>query len=119
MYQERFMRLAQAYGPKGVEFVYIYPNRNDSPEHEQAFHKEKNLGGRLIDDRGGRLAGLFKAEKTTEVFLADKKGAIVYHGAVDDSRNDDTAVQKRYVATALDELLAGKPVTITVSPVDA
>ena len=43
----------------------------------------------------------------------------MYHGAVDDSRNDDTAVQKRYVATALDEILAGKPITTPASLVDA
>ncbi len=117
-YTERMGQLERAYHPKGVDFVYLYPNREDTAEIQRAFHTEKKLGGTLIDDQGARLAKLLAARRTTEVFLVNKDGTIVFHGGIDDSR-DGTAVTQRYLATALDETLAGKPVTTTASQVFA
>jgi hypothetical protein len=117
-YSERFKQLAETYSPKGVDFVYLYPNRNDTSEAKRDFHKTKQLGGRMIDDQGGKLAQEFRAQRTSELFLTDKQGKIVYHGAVDDSR-DANAVKQRYLATALDELLAGKPIATPASQVFA
>ena len=117
-YVDRFKDLERTYGPKGVEFVYLYPNGNDTHDVQLTFHKEKGFKGPLIDDHGARLAGLFKAKRTTEIFVADKRGAIVFHGAVDDSR-EPRAITKRYLAPALDEILAGKPVTTPTSDVFA
>ena len=42
----------------------------------------------------------------------------MYHGAIDDAR-DPAAVKQRYLATALDELLAGKAITTASSQVFA
>ena len=42
----------------------------------------------------------------------------MFHGAVDDSR-EPKAITKRYLAPALDEVLAGKPVTTPTSDVFA
>jgi len=117
-YADRFKQLAQTYGSKDVDFLYIYPNNNDTSEAKLAFHKDKQLGGRLIDDQGARLARLFNAQRTSELFLADKNGVVVYHGALDDSR-DPNAVKQHYLATALDEVLAGKPVITASSQVFA
>jgi thiol-disulfide isomerase/thioredoxin len=117
-YLGRFKQLEQEYGPKGVDFVFIYPNSNDTSDAKRAFHRDNKLGGRMIDDKGAHLATLFKAQRTSELFLADKSGMIVYHGAVDDSRDPNT-VQKHYVADALNELLAGKPITLAASQVFA
>ncbi len=117
-YAERFKQLAETYSPKGIDFVYLYPNRNDTPEAKRDFHKTKQLGGRMIDDQGGKLAQEFRAQRTSELFLADKQGKIVYHGAVDDSR-DPNAVKQHYLAAALDELLAGKQIAMPASQVFA
>jgi len=117
-YAERLQQLERDYGPKGVAFVYIYPNRDDSLEEKLAFHEEKHLGGRLIDDQGARIATLLGAQRTSEVFVADEKGDIVFHGAVDDSR-DPKSTGRSYLAPALDETLAGKPVVTPFSQVFA
>jgi hypothetical protein len=48
------------------------------------------------------------------MFVIDKKGLLVYAGAIDDNNTaDKEAVKtaKNYVAVALDETLAGKPVS--------
>jgi thiol-disulfide isomerase/thioredoxin len=117
-YTERLARLQKDYAPKQVDFVYIYPNREDTLPSKLAFHKEKNLGSRLIDDQGGRVARLLGAKRTSEVVLTDAKGTIVYRGAIDDAR-DAAAVKQRYLANALDETLAGKAVAVTTTPVQA
>jgi len=117
-YADRFKELERTYGPKGVDFVYLYPNGNDTHDVQLGFHREKGFTGALIDDHGARLAGLFKAKRTTEIFVVDTHGTIVFHGAVDDSR-EPRAITKRYLAPALDEILAGKPVTTPTSDVFA
>ena len=117
-YIERFRGIEQQFGPKGVQVIYIYPNGDDVHDVKIAFHRNAKLSGKLVDDQGGRLAKLFKAERTSELFLADKKGNIVFHGAVDDDR-DATKVDKHYLADALNEVLASKPVTVAFSKVFA
>jgi thiol-disulfide isomerase/thioredoxin len=117
-YAERLTQLEMAYKPKGIDFIYIYPNREDTSEAKVAFHGEKKFTGRLIDDQGAKLARLFNAQRTSELFLVDKDGVIVYHGAIDDSR-DPGAVKEHYLADALDQLLAGKPITTASSQVFA
>jgi hypothetical protein len=117
-YIERFKQIEQAYAKKGVDFIYVYPNREDTPEAKLAFHKEHQFHGRLIDDQGGRVARALQAQRTSELILVDKTGTILFRGAVDDNK-DPNAVQRRYVTTALDEHLAGKPVTTPVSQVFA
>lgn len=117
-YAERLVQLEKTYGPKGVDVIYLYPNSEDASGAQLAFHDEKRFTGKLIDDHGARLARLLNAQHTTELFLVNKDGTIVYHGAIDDSRDPD-AVKQRYLVTALDETLAGKPVTTTSSQVFA
>jgi hypothetical protein len=117
-YAGHLKELEQTYRTKGVDFVYLYPNANDTSDAKLAFHKEKQLGGRLIDDKGGQVARLFKAQRTTEVFVTNAKGIVVYHGAIDDAR-DPNSKKQQYLAPALDETLAGKPVTTSASQVFA
>lgn len=118
-YAERLKELDRTYHAKGVQFVYIYPNRDDSLGAKLAFHREHEFTGPLIDDQGARIAVMFGAQRTTEVFVVNRDGLIVYHGAVDDSKDNPNAVKQRFVATALDETLAGKPVTTATSFVSA
>ncbi len=117
-YTGRLSELTKTYGKKGVDFIFIYPNRGDAGDPMTTFHKQKQLGGRYVDEPGARLAQLFGAQRTSELFVADKNGMIVYHGAVDDSR-DPSAVKQRYLATALDEVIAGKKVSTAQSDVFA
>jgi hypothetical protein len=117
-YLGRMRDLERTYRPKGVDFVYIYPNRSDSSEAKTEFHKASNLTGPMIDDQGGKVARALAAERTTEVLLVAKDGQILYRGAIDDSR-EPTKVGDRYLATALDEHLAGKAIAKTTTDVNA
>jgi peroxiredoxin len=117
-YAERFQKTAAEYGAKGVRFVYLYPNREDTPEMQLRFHQGKQLGGLLVSDTGGSLARQFGARRTTEIFLADRSGQVVFHGGLDDHR-DPGSVQQRFLVQAIDELQAGKAVSAPTSAVFA
>ena len=69
----------------------------------------------LMDDPGtvGRAYG---AKTTPHMYIIDSRGQVVYNGAIDDKRSTDPAdikTSKNYVAAALDEMKAGKPVSVS------
>jgi peroxiredoxin len=67
----------------------------------------------LID--ADSATGMKYAAKTTpHMFVIDPKGQIVYAGAIDDKRStrlEDTKTATNYVRVALNEAMAGKPVS--------
>ena len=68
----------------------------------------------LIDETSS--AGRAYAARTTpHMFVIDREGKVVYAGAIDDKRSANPADAKtanNYVRAALNESLAGKPVTV-------
>lgn len=108
-YLGRLAELEKAYADK-VDFVYLYPNRTDPPEGIEAFHKQHELTGPLFIDKGAQVAAMLGRSKTAEVVVVGKDESIVYAGAIDDNK-DESAVTRKHLAIALDEHLAGKPVS--------
>jgi hypothetical protein len=50
------------------------------------------------------------------MYIIDPGGKLVYAGAIDDKRStnpEDVKTAKNYVAAALDEMKAGKPVSVS------
>lgn len=109
-YLERIAALEKRYGKK-VDFIYLYPNRTDTPEAKREFHAEHGFAGPLIDDQGATITLQMRVGRTAEVVLAARDGTIVYRGAIDDSK-DPAKVTREHAAIAIDEHLAGKPVTL-------
>ena len=69
-------------------------------------------------DPDGVLGHLYDARATPHMVVIDAKGVVAYMGAIDDKRSTDLAdvkIAKNYVAAALDELAAGKPVTVAAT----
>jgi peroxiredoxin len=67
-------------------------------------------------DEPGAMGKAYGAKTTPHMYIIDPSGKVVYNGAIDDKRStnpEDVKTSKNYVAAALDELKAGKPVTIT------
>jgi len=67
----------------------------------------------LIDDNGA-VGRLFDAKTTPHMFIIDKDGKLAYMGAIDDdaSAKGGANAKVNYVAQALDELKAGKEVSV-------
>jgi hypothetical protein len=55
------------------------------------------------------------SERTPEVFLFDRNRQLVYHGAIDDSRDED-AVSQHYLRHALDAVLSGQEPVLSETP---
>jgi hypothetical protein len=69
---------------------------------------------RYLMDEPGTMGVAYGAKTTPHMYLIDGSGKVIYNGAIDDKRSADVAdvkTAKNYVAAALDELKAGKPVS--------
>jgi len=93
---------------QNIIWLAIDSTHNMKPEDNQAFMKEKGVTRPVLDDREGTVGKAFKARTTPHMFIIDKDGKVVYDGAFDNQTKGDQYVN--YVAKALDELKAGKPV---------
>jgi len=118
-WEDRLMALARDYAARGLAVVAV--NSNDVirfPEDSFGRMKERaeDLGFPFdyLFDGGQALAHTLGAERTPEVFLFDEARRLRYHGAIDDSRDDET-VQQNYLRDAIEALLTGEepPVTET------
>lgn len=69
----------------------------------------------VLTDTDGRVGRSYGARTTPQMVIVDAQGRVAYTGAIDDIRSAnpaDTRSAKNYVAQALGELRAGKPVSV-------
>jgi thiol-disulfide isomerase/thioredoxin len=109
-YNQRMESLYKDYSARGVKFVFVNANYNEPAQEVRDHAKQAGFTFPVYKD-SGNVADLFKAQVTPETYVIDKSGAIVYHGSIDDSQNE-ARIKKQGLRAALDEVLAGKPVTI-------
>ncbi len=112
--------LQKAYTQKGVVWLSI----NSSAEGKEGFYsasetnsKMQEKGGSpsaILLDSDGKVGKLYGAKTTPHMFIVNPDGNLIYQGAIDDKSSfdpADIAVAKNYVQAALEEAMAGKPVT--------
>jgi peroxiredoxin len=69
-------------------------------------------------DPEGNVGHLYEARATPNMVVIDRNGRVAYMGAIDDTpstRLADVKTAKNYVAAALDEIAAGRPVSVAVT----
>ena len=69
-------------------------------------------------DPDGVVGRLYDARATPHMVVIDRTGRVVYMGAIDDTpstRLADVKTAKNYLVAALDEIAAGRPVTIAAT----
>ncbi len=111
-WEGRMVALQADYAERGVRFVAV--NSNDAGRHpEDSFEqmvKHASQAGYNFDylhAPAQTVARALGAERTPEVFLFDRDRQLVYHGAIDDSR-DERTVRTQYLRDALEAALAGE-----------
>jgi alkyl hydroperoxide reductase subunit AhpC len=115
-YEKRFKALEDEFRSKGVDFLWVFPNKTETLEEKQDWMKKLGLKGPMIDDTGAAIAKALECKNTSQAILTDKEGNIVFRGGLDDNR-DEAAVKQRFLADAIKETLAGKKVTTTTARV--
>jgi hypothetical protein len=119
-WEGRMKSIQADYHDRGVVLVAI--NSNDPDRYpEDSFAEMRRRAEReafnfdyLWDDDQSVVRAL-AAERTPEVFVFDSGRRLVYHGAIDDSR-DDTAVTRHYLRDALDAVLEGREPPVAETP---
>ena len=109
-YKGRVGALGKEFGGKGVTFVTINSNKTE-PAAEVAEDAKKNgFAFPVLKDEGNRVADLYDAQHTPQVYVVDPKGALVYTGRIDEKMDDPEHVASPDLRDALEAILAGKPV---------
>ncbi len=109
-YNSRMEKLYQEYKDKGVAFIGINSNKQESVEEIKEHAKKNNLNFVILKDVNNVIADKFKASVTPEVFVLNSDFEILYHGRIDDSRKEEE-VKSEDLKNALNEILAGKKVS--------
>ncbi len=108
-------------GGKDVVWLTVNSTNKSSSEFKtgaqmNAWMKEKNAAPKaVLIDATSDAGRAYDAKTTPQMFVVDPSGKIVYAGAIDDKRSareSDRRTANNYVRAALNESLAGKPVTV-------
>jgi peroxiredoxin len=118
--QERTIAISKYATENKVGVIILNSNEalrgdDDSYAAMQAYAKEQGYQWNYVVDKGHEVADAFGANRTPECFLFDKNLKLVYHGAIDNSASDATAVTRIHLQEAINEMIAGKEVAVKES----
>ena len=118
--QQRTREICQYAMDHGIGVVLINSNEaqrddDDSFEAMKAYSSEQGYKWNYLVDERSTMADAFDAKRTPESFLFNKESVLVYHGATDDNPTDPGNVKRQHLKAAMDEMLAGKEVTVKTS----
>jgi peroxiredoxin len=111
-YNERMVHLYKEYAAKGIAFVGINSNKQENVEEIKKHATEHGFSFPVLKDNNNVIADKLAASVTPEIFVLNKKFDVLYHGRIDDSRRASD-VKSDDLRIVLDELLAGKRVTVS------
>jgi len=121
LYAPALAKMAKEYESKGVTFLGINANRQDSITEIASYAERHGVRFPMLKDVGNVVADRMGALRTPEVFLLDEQRKVRYWGRVDNKygvgyiRDNATREDLRI---AIDELLAGKKVSILITESD-
>jgi peroxiredoxin/mono/diheme cytochrome c family protein len=119
LYAPRLVELAADYKARGVAFVAVDSNQQDSVTELAHYVEEHKFDFPVLKDVGNVIADQLGAVRTPEVFVLDNDRVVRYWGRIDDQYGfldkgvayQKSEPQRRDLVAALDEVLAGKPVS--------
>jgi peroxiredoxin len=112
-------RFQQDLGAKGVVWLTVSssaPGKSGHVTADQAETVRTDLGMKssaLVLDESGAIGKAYGARTTPHMFVIAADGKLAYAGAIDSENStdaDDIAGAKNYVVSAVENLLANKPV---------
>ena len=117
---DNMQKLQQEYTSKGVVWLSIDSSApgaegNLTPEQAKStINSWKTHQTALLLDPEGKAGRAFGAKNTPHMFVINPEGKVVYEGAIDSKATPNPAdipSSTNYVKSALDESLAGKPIS--------
>lgn len=89
-----------------------YRDGDDSKSAMKKYADDNKFIVPYLVDSMSVMADAFGATRTPECFLFDKDGKLVYHGSIDDSPKDETAVKQHYLLDAMTAVSKNKPIAV-------
>ena len=109
-YNTRMAALGKEYAAKGIPLVGINSNKTEPAAEVKEHAAKHDFTFPVLKDDGNKIADAYGASHTPEVFVVDSKGNLIYHGRIDETQDDPKNVKSPDLRSALDAVLAGKPV---------
>lgn len=115
-YQSRTLEIGKFASDNDIGVVLLNSNeatRDDGESYEDMknYAREQGYKFSYLVDKNSVMADAFGATRTPELFLFDKSGRLVYHGAIDDNANGPAKVTRQHAKIAIEEMVAGKQVS--------
>lgn len=119
-YQSRTLETGKLAAANEIGIVLLNSNDatrgdGDSYDDMKEYGKKQSYPFNYVIDNNSAMADAFGATRTPEVFLFDKTGKLVYHGAIDDNANGPEKVTRQHVKIAIEEMVAGNKVSIATT----
>jgi peroxiredoxin len=105
--------LADTYGSRGVGFIGINANAQDTLADIAAYVRDHKLPFPILRDPDQAIADRFGAERTPHAFVLDERRVIRYQGRIDDWASvgvKKARAERHDLVQALENLLAGRAV---------
>ncbi len=119
-WEGRMKALQDNYADRGFRLVAINSNDAenypaDSFEAMKVRAKEQGFNFDYLYDSDQSVARQYGPERTPEVFLFDRNRRLVYHGAIDDNR-EEGAASEHYLRDAIEALLEDRDPPVNETP---
>jgi peroxiredoxin len=110
-YNGQMKDLANALASKGVLFAGINSNKSEDAAAAVAHAKAHGHTFPIMKDPSNKVADMYDARRTPEVYVIDSQGKLRYHGRITENHEDPASSPD--LKNALDSFLAGKPIART------
>jgi hypothetical protein len=105
----RLVALAERYAPRGVSFLLVDSEVGADESRDAAEARRRGYPFPIVVDRGAKLAAQAHALYATYSIVVDARGRILYEGGVDSDKQHLHEDATPYLADAIDDALAGRP----------
>jgi peroxiredoxin len=119
-WEGRMKAIQRDYADRGFRLVAINSNDTerypaDSFDEMKARAEAEGFNFDYLYDEDQSVARAYGPERTPEVYLFDERRRLVYHGAIDDNR-DEESVTRHHLREAIDALLEGRDPSVRETP---
>lgn len=109
-YNSRMEKIFNDYKEKGFAFLGINSNKAESVDRIKEHAEDNQLTFTILKDEKNIIADKFEASVTPEVYVLNNNFDVLYHGRIDNARDESEVVSKD-LENALNEILSGKEVS--------
>lgn len=119
-YQARTIEVCNYAQQKQIGVILLNSNEGgrsdgDSYDDMKEYAKGQSYNWPYVVDDNSAMADIFGATRTPECFLFNANNKLVYHGAIDNNESSPEEVTRKHLVIAIDEMLAGKNISVTTT----